>query len=137
MVLRLFLQHSKAKTQIQALSSRHKQEQKRNEESTNQLRRTMDVMNKIMASCDGLSASVMNLESDKAFLEKKLQIQITETQSANAMLSQTKNELMNAYNEKSNLEQCYRREQQRLHMLEVQNSSLAQEVSFSQFFVQN
>ncbi|XP_053961686.1 uncharacterized protein LOC128865385 [Anastrepha ludens] len=118
----------KAKNQLHVFNTLFRVEQKRNDELSVQLKRSLEDINNTKSSCESLTTSLISLNADKAVLEQQIQIKEQEFDSLNAILTQTKSELFKAMSQQRELQANLSREQRKVQALESQKNELINEI---------
>lgn len=122
------LKSIKAKNQLHVFNTLFRVEQKRNDELSVQLKRSLEDINNTKSSCESLTTSLISLKADKALLEQQIQIKEQEFDGLNAILSQTKSDLFKAMAQQRELQANLSSEQRKVQALEAQKKELINEV---------
>ncbi|XP_039952609.1 uncharacterized protein LOC120769601 isoform X1 [Bactrocera tryoni] len=118
----------KAKNQLHVFNTLFRVEQKRNDELSVQLKRSLEDINNTKSSCESLTTSLISLKADKALLEQQIQIKEQEFDGLNAILSQTKSDLFKAMAQQRELQANLSSEQRKVQALEAQKKELINEI---------
>ncbi|XP_036341314.1 uncharacterized protein LOC118750690 [Rhagoletis pomonella] len=118
----------KAKNQLHVFNTLFRVEQKRNDDLSLQLKRSLDDINNTKSSCESLTTSLISLKADKALLEQQIQIKEQEFDGINAILTQTKSNLFKAMTQQRELQANLSTEQRKVQALEAQKNELINEI---------
>ncbi|XP_017471420.1 PREDICTED: uncharacterized protein LOC108362777 isoform X2 [Rhagoletis zephyria] len=118
----------KAKNQLHVFNTLFRVEQKRNDDLSLQLKRSLDDINNTKSSCESLTTSLISLKADKALLEQQIQIKEQEFDGINAILTQTKSDLFKAMTQQRELQANLSTEQRKVQALEAQKNELINEI---------
>nr|XP_036225580.1 uncharacterized protein LOC106614935 isoform X2 [Bactrocera oleae] len=118
----------KAKNQLHVFNTLFRVEQKRNDELSVQLKRSLEDISNTKSSCESLTTSLISLKADKTLLEQQIQIKEQEFDGLNAILSQTKSDLFKAMAQQRELQANLSSEQRKVQALEAQKKELINEI---------
>uniref|UniRef100_A0A0A1XHI7 Serine/threonine-protein kinase MRCK beta n=3 Tax=Zeugodacus cucurbitae TaxID=28588 RepID=A0A0A1XHI7_ZEUCU len=118
----------KAKNQLHVFNTLFRVEQKRNDELSVQLKRSLEDINNTKSSCESLTTSLISLKADRSLLEQQIQIKEQEFDGLNAILSQTKSDLFKAMALQRELQANLSSEQRKVQALEAQKKELINEI---------
>uniref|UniRef100_A0A1A9WBI5 Uncharacterized protein n=1 Tax=Glossina brevipalpis TaxID=37001 RepID=A0A1A9WBI5_9MUSC len=119
---------TKAKSQLQIYNQLLRVEQKRNDELSEQLRKSLNTLKDSRASYEFLSSSIVSVKADKALLEEDLKSKYEEYDALHAVLSQTKTDLFRCMMDQRNLQVQLCKEQRSVQSLENQKNKLINEI---------
>lgn len=103
-------------------------EQKRNDDLSLQLRKALRNYKDVKTSSDTMSASLLNMQSDKSLLEQELKLKQDEYDALHSTYSQTKSELFHCLLDQKKLQTQLCKEQRLVQLLENQKNQLINEV---------
>ncbi|XP_004526648.1 uncharacterized protein LOC101455279 [Ceratitis capitata] len=118
----------KAKNQLHVFNTLFRVEQKRNNELSVQLKRSLEDINNTKSSCESLTTSLISLKADRALLEQQIQMKEQEFDGLNTILSQTKSDLFKAMAQQRELQANLSIEQRKVQTLEAQKNELINEI---------
>lgn len=127
-------QSVKAKNQLHVFNTLFRVEQKRNNELSVQLKRSLEDINNTKSSCESLTTSLISLKADRALLEQQIQMKEQEFDGLNTILSQTKSDLFKAMAQQRELQANLSIEQRKVQTLEAQKNELINEVNILKVF---
>lgn len=102
-------------------------EQKRNDDLSLQLRKTLRNYKDIKSSSEAMSTSLLNMKTDKTLLEQELKIKEDEYETLHTSLSQAKSDLFHCMLDQKKLQAQLSKEQHLVQLLENQKIQLINE----------
>ncbi|XP_037959845.1 myosin-3-like [Teleopsis dalmanni] len=121
----------KSRNKLHVYCSLFRVEQKRNEELTLQIKRSMETIHQTRVSYDNLSVCVAKLKADKKILEQKLVRKTKEMDTLQNLYSKTKTDMFRTVMQLRSLEDEVENEKRSKLLIDDQKNKLIKEVSSS------
>lgn len=123
-----FRQAIKARNQLHVFNSLFRMEQKRNDELSCQLKRSLEDITNAKSSCEILTTSLISLGADKELLQQQIDVKDQEIENLNSLISQANTNLFKVMTEQRELQANFSMEQRKVQSLENEKNELINKV---------
>ncbi|XP_019890345.2 uncharacterized protein LOC101893180 isoform X2 [Musca domestica] len=118
----------KARNQLHVFNSLFRMEQKRNDELSCQLKRSLEDITNAKSSCEILTTSLISLGADKELLQQQIEVKDQEIENLNSLISQANTNLFKVMTEQRELQANFSMEQRKVQSLENEKNELINKI---------